>query len=143
MTDHRFEQVYRVRFDEADPTGTVRSSSYLRYAQDVAACHSEDGGFDRAWYAERSLTWLVRCLELEILEPVSYGTTLAVSTEVVGFRRSWARRRSEFRPADGGRPAASASSIGCSSVPGERRDGSPRSWPASPLPRRPASPRRD
>ena len=37
-----------------------------------------------------------------------YGSTLAVSTEVIGFRRVIARRRSEFRPTGEHRPLASA-----------------------------------
>ena len=31
----RLERGYRVRFDEAGPDGTLRSSGYLRYAQDL------------------------------------------------------------------------------------------------------------
>jgi acyl-ACP thioesterase len=41
--------------------------------------------------------WLVRGVELSVLENVEYGSELTVSTEVVGFRRVIARRRSEFR----------------------------------------------
>ena len=51
---------YRVRFDEAGPDGLLRTSVLLRYAQDVAWHHSTSRGFDRAWYAERGLAWLVR-----------------------------------------------------------------------------------
>ena len=46
---------FRVRFDEAGPDGLVRTSTLLRYAQDLAAHHSAERGFDRAWYAERGL----------------------------------------------------------------------------------------
>jgi acyl-ACP thioesterase len=92
----RIEQPYRVRFDECGADGTLRSSGYLRYAQEMAWIHSERAGFDRDWYTARSLTWLVRCLELDLLEPIGDGDTIRASTEVVGFRRVWARRRSEF-----------------------------------------------
>lgn len=91
---------YRVRFDEATPTGTVRTSALLRYAQDIAWAHSEALGFDRAWYRERGLAWLVRAAEVEVLEPIPLGAGLDVSTSVVGYRRIWARRRGEFRLAD-------------------------------------------
>lgn len=70
--------------------------------------HSEGAGFGRDWYAERSLVWLVRAVELELREPVAYGETLRVSTEVVGFRRVWARRKSEFQTIQAGTPAAVA-----------------------------------
>jgi acyl-CoA thioesterase FadM len=92
---------YRVRFDECGADGIVRSSALLRYAQDVAWIHSERLGFDRAWYANRGLAWVVRAAELAILEPVPLGRTLSVSTAIAGFRKVWARRRTEARLEDG------------------------------------------
>jgi acyl-CoA thioesterase FadM len=92
---------YRARFDECGPDGLVRSSALLRYAQDVAWIHSERLGFDRTWYAARDLAWVVRAIELAILEPLPLGRVLALSTAVTGFRRVWARRRSEGRSEDG------------------------------------------
>jgi acyl-CoA thioesterase FadM len=93
---------YRVRFDECGPDGIARSSTLLRYAQDMAWIHSERMGFDRDWYLSRGLTWVVRAAELVILGPIRLGETLAISTAVTGFRRVWARRRTEARFADGG-----------------------------------------
>jgi acyl-ACP thioesterase len=95
------EASYRVRFDEAGPDGLLRTSGLLRYAQDVAWQHSTVRGFDRDWYSQRQLTWLVRCAELEILAPVQMGTTILSRTAVVGQRRVWARRRGEFLLPDG------------------------------------------
>ncbi|HEY0442981.1 MAG TPA: acyl-ACP thioesterase domain-containing protein, partial [Candidatus Limnocylindrales bacterium] len=101
ISPSRYAAAYRVRFDESTPTGTVRTSALLRYAQDVAWIHSDALGFDRDWYAERSLTWLVRAAEVEVLRPIPMGSTLTATTEVVGHRKVWARRRGEFRLADG------------------------------------------
>ena len=98
MFERRIERPYRVRFDEAGPDGQLRASGYLRFAQDLAWIHSESAGFGREWYSARGLTWLVRAIELDVLRDVEYGSALEVSTEVIGFRRVWARRRSEFRP---------------------------------------------
>ena len=92
---------YRARFDECGPDDRVRSSTLLRYAQDVAWIHSERLGFTRAWYAERNLGWVVRTADLTILRPLPLGTTIAMGTQVVGFRRFWARRLTEGRLADG------------------------------------------
>jgi acyl-ACP thioesterase len=96
-----FEAPYRVRFDEAGPDGFARTSVLLRYAQDVAWQHSTARGFDRDWYGQRSLTWLVRAAELEVLEPLALGSTIVSRTAVVGQRRVWARRRGEFSLPDG------------------------------------------
>ena len=101
MTDQVFHASYRVRFDEAGPHGALRTSGYLRYAQDVAWQHSEALGFDRAWYGARRLTWLVRAAEIAVAAGARMGTSLDVSTEVLGYRKVWARRRSEIRLDDG------------------------------------------
>ena len=102
----RFETTYRVRFDEAGADGLVRSSALLRYVQDIAWQHSEGAGFGRDWYGERQLTWLVRSLQLDIAGAAPFGSSLTVSTEVVGFRRVWARRLSEIT-GENGRDVAS------------------------------------
>lgn len=99
--ENGFEAGYRVRFDEAGADGRLRTSSLLRYAQDIAWRHSEDLGFDRSWYTERGRWWVVRSVELEVVAPVAMGRTLRVATAVVGHRRIWARRRGDFRLADG------------------------------------------
>lgn len=90
--DNGYLAGYRVRFDEAGPDGRLRTSALLRYAQDVAWRHSEALGFDRAWYRERGLGWVVRACELRVAAPIPIGHTLRVSTAVVGHRRIWARR---------------------------------------------------
>jgi len=92
---------YRVRFDEAGPDGRLRTSVLLRYAQDVAWHHSTSRGYDRAWYAERGLAWLVRAAEVGVLSPIHVGSELVGTTRVVGWRRVWARRGTEFRDASG------------------------------------------
>jgi acyl-ACP thioesterase len=92
---------FRVRFDEAGPDGRLRTSVLLRYAQDLAWFHSAQRGFDRAWYATRDLAWLVRAAEVAVTGPVRVGDALTGTTVVVGWRRVWARRRTEFVDADG------------------------------------------
>jgi acyl-CoA thioester hydrolase len=92
---------YRARFDECGPDGIVRTSALLRYVQDVAWIHSESLGFGREWYAERSLAWVVRAIELAVLAPPSLGQTIELTTSVTGFRRVWSRRRTEGHLADG------------------------------------------
>jgi acyl-ACP thioesterase len=92
---------YRVRFDEGGPDGLIRTSVLLRYTQDLAGYHSTSRGFGRAWYAERGITWLVRAAEVAVVDPIAVGAELIGTTSVVGWRRVWARRRTEFRNAEG------------------------------------------
>lgn len=92
---------FRVRFDEAGPDGLLRTSVLLRYAQDLAWYHSARRGFDRDWYRERGLTWLARTAEVGVEAPVRVGDELTGTTRVVGWRRVWARRRTEFVDAAG------------------------------------------
>ena len=99
--DRRIETSIRVRFEECQPGGEIRASAFLRYAQDAAWVHSDAAGFGRDWYLERGLTWLVRCVELDVLGPSGPGDTLSVGTEVTGLRRVWARRRGEVLGPDG------------------------------------------
>jgi acyl-CoA thioesterase FadM len=92
----RHATAYRVRFDEAGPDAVLRTSGFMRYAQDLAWLHSTALGFGREWYAERGLTWLVRAAELVVAAPAPMGFTVEAATQVAGIRRVFARRRGEF-----------------------------------------------
>jgi len=92
----RLEHEYRVRFDEANADGWLRPSGLLRYAQDMAWRHSELAGFDRDWYHERDMNWLVRNVKVDIAAPITYGDVISVSTQVIGWRHVWARRHSDI-----------------------------------------------
>jgi acyl-ACP thioesterase len=94
---------FRVRFDEAGPDGLLRTSVLLRFAQDVAWHHSASRGFGRAWYAERGLTWLVRAAVVGVDAPIEVGSEIVGTTRVVGWRRVWARRFTDFLDAAGER----------------------------------------
>jgi acyl-CoA thioesterase FadM len=97
----RFEDRYRVRFDEADASGQLRPSGLLRYTQDLAWRHSEVVGLDRAWYEAHDSFWLVRGAAVTIKAGVGYGETVVGVTEVTGWRRVWARRHTTLASPDG------------------------------------------
>ncbi len=52
--------------------------------------------------ASTRLTWLVRAANVAVLGAIPVGAALTGTTRVVGFRRVWSRRHSEFRDAAGG-----------------------------------------
>ncbi len=92
---------FRVRFDEATPTGGIRTSTLLRYASDLAAVHSDRRGFGRAWYRDHGLAWLVRGVDLDLRRPIQHGDELVGTTQAVAARKVLARRRTEFRSTAG------------------------------------------
>ena len=92
---------YRVRFDEAGPDSRLRTSGFMRYAQDLGWLHSTDLGFGQEWYAEHGLTWLVRAAQLRIEAAPAMGSQVTARTAIVGNRRVFARRRGEFLLPDG------------------------------------------
>lgn len=94
---------FRVRFDECAADGAVRAPALLRYTIETAFAHSAREGFPLAWYDDRGLYWLVRRAHLDLQRSVPYGGEVTVTTEVVGFRRIWARRRNLIR-AESGNP---------------------------------------
>jgi acyl-CoA thioesterase FadM len=85
---------HRIRFDECDASGLLRSGGYLRLVQDLAWRHSELLGFDRDWYRSNRLAWLVRYADLRITGAARSADPLQVTTRVTGWRRVWARRES-------------------------------------------------
>jgi acyl-ACP thioesterase len=99
--DRRASLEVRVRFDEATPSGAIRTSTLLRYASDLASVDSDRRGFSRQWYLDHELAWLVRGVVLELLRPIAHGDEIVGTTQVVGARKVLARRRTEFRTADG------------------------------------------
>ncbi len=83
---------HRVRFDECDAGGAMRPASLLREVQDLAWQHSTAAGFDRAWYEQHGVTWLVRFVDLRMERPIESGARLLMHTRITGLRRVWARR---------------------------------------------------
>ncbi len=92
-----FSQQFRVRFDECALDSSTRASACFRYVIETAFAHSAHAGFPLEWYDRRGLHWLVRRARLDLHEPIPYGALLTVTTEVVGFRRIWARRQSAIQ----------------------------------------------
>jgi acyl-ACP thioesterase len=98
---YRIVRPYRVRFEEATASESMRTAIYLAWAADVAWQHSTELGFRREWYAERGLYWLVRAIQLDVLRPIPTYAGMLVSTQVLGYRRVAARRESEVRDTSG------------------------------------------
>ena len=99
---YRIARPYRVRFEEATASETMRTAIYLAWAADIAWQHSTLIGFGRDWYTARGLSWLVRAVRLDVLEPIPTYAEVLVTTQVAAYRRIAARRHSEVRDRSGG-----------------------------------------
>ena len=97
----RIVRPYRIRFEEATVTETMRTAIYLAWVADIAWEHSTLLGFGKDWYTARGLFWLVRAVRLDILEPLQTYGHVFVTTQVTGYRRIAAHRHSEIRDATG------------------------------------------
>ena len=84
----------------------MRPSALLRAVQDLAWQHSRAAGFDRDWYQEHGLTWLVRFVDLRMGRGIESGSTLRMTTRITGLRRVWARRETVVCEGDAPEPAA-------------------------------------
>ena len=98
---YRIVRPYRVRFEEATASETMRTAIFLAWVADIAWQHSTLLGFGRDWYSERGLFWLVRAVRLDVLAPVHTYESVFVTTAVSGYRRIAARRHSEVRDPSG------------------------------------------
>jgi acyl-CoA thioesterase FadM len=91
----------RVRTPDLDAWDRPRTSSLLRWLEQVAVEASASAGFGRAWYAARQTAWVIRRMTLQRLGPVAYGDELTVTTWISQIGRIRANRDYELRQADG------------------------------------------
>lgn len=102
-------RVFRVRFYECDGYGHVNNANYLRYMQEAAFDASSAAGWTPERYDAVGRTWLIRETDIEFLQSLKHGDSVAVKTWVDDFRRVRSRRAYEFCKAGSGESVARAS----------------------------------
>ena len=105
---HTFTTHFTVRHDECDAYGHLNNAVYLRYMQEAAFRASADAGLGQAEYEAMGHFWLIRETEIEYLQPVRGGETIAIKTWNEGFRRTMARRQYLFLRPESEQPVARA-----------------------------------
>lgn len=90
---------FQVRHYECDAYGHLNNANYARYMEEAAFEASASVGYGKARYEAMGYLWLAHETEIEYLQPVVYGDTIAVTTWVGDFRRVRSRRYYEFRKA--------------------------------------------
>ncbi len=85
---------------EVDAFGELRTSTLLKFLQEIATRASSDAGFDPAYYVQTGTMWLVRRTTLTLDAPARYGDELDASTWIADFRRVRSQRVYDVRAAD-------------------------------------------
>lgn len=102
MSDYQpYSNHIHVRTPELDAWDRPRTSTLLRWLEQVAVEASASAGFGRAWYAARQAAWVIRRMTLQRLGPASYGDALTVTTWISQHGRIRANWDYEVRQADG------------------------------------------
>ena len=105
---HTYTRRFRVRSTDCDAMGQVNHAVYVRYMQEAAIEASSDAGYTPEWYAEYSVSWLIRRSRIDYLQPARYGDELDVTTYVVNFRRVRSQRNYDINRVGDGAPIARA-----------------------------------
>ena len=85
---------------DVDAFGELRTSTLLKFLQEIATRASTDAGFDPAYYARAGTMWLVRRTTVEREHAARYGDTLEATTWIADFRRVRSQRRYEVHAGD-------------------------------------------
>ncbi len=81
---------------ECDAYGHLNQANYARFMQEAAIQASAAVGYDVARYEAMRRVWVARQTEIEYLQPLVYGDTVALKTWVADFRQVRSLRRYEF-----------------------------------------------
>jgi acyl-CoA thioester hydrolase len=90
---HTHTRNFRIRHYECDAFGHLNNANYVRYMQETAF---DASAAVQERYNELGHHWLIRETDIEYLQPVRYGDTIAVKTWVIDFQRVRSRRAYEF-----------------------------------------------
>jgi acyl-CoA thioesterase FadM len=96
-----FAKVFSVRLYDLDAWNQLRSSTLMRYMEQVATDLTSATGFDPAWYESRGTAFIVRSFSLQRLNAAAYGDDLSVTTWVSNNQRVRLNLDFEVRQAEG------------------------------------------
>ena len=96
----------RVRTHDLDSWDRLRTSSLLRYFEQVAWDASAAASFSTGWYTEQGTGWVIRRMIVQRFGPAAYDDQLAVTTWISQVVRVRGWREYEVRRPDGSVVAA-------------------------------------
>lgn len=105
MSDLPMQQ-FRVRLHDMDAWQQLRATSLLHMMDQITIDAAAAAGLDPTWFATHQTAWVVRSVNLQRINPASYGDDLAVTTWVSDIGRVKAECEYEIRRSADGTPVA-------------------------------------
>lgn len=100
MTDKIYTESFRVKSYHVDFRKELKSSSFLRFFQEIAGNHASKLQFGYDQLTETKMFWVLSRIQTEIIKPPMWGDTLHITTWPVGVEKVFFRRDFEVRNQD-------------------------------------------
>jgi len=97
-----FTRMFRVRWGELDPSGTVSPANYLRYIVETAWDWGVAVGWDANYSQNPDIFWLIRECEIRFLHPLRHNDEFGLTIWLVNWQRVRGTRCFELTRKDGG-----------------------------------------
>jgi len=97
-----FTRMFRVRWGELDPSGTVSPANYLRYLIETAWDWGVAAGMDSNYSQAPDVFWVIRETEIRFLHPLRHNDTFDLSIWLVNWQRVRGTRCFELTHKDSG-----------------------------------------
>jgi acyl-CoA thioester hydrolase len=94
--------MFRVRWGELDPSGTVSPANYLRYLIETAWDWGTAIGWDTNYSQNPDVLWLIRETEIRFLRPLRHNDEFGLTIWMVNWQRVRGTRCFELTRKDGG-----------------------------------------
>jgi acyl-CoA thioester hydrolase len=104
----RVNRTFRVRSYEIGPAGTVHNAVVLNWCQEAAFDGSSALGYPPAAYQALGAFWILRNMDVELVNPIHFNEQVTVTTWLSEFRRVRCWREYELSVAGTGTPVARA-----------------------------------
>ncbi len=106
MSIDPFVRQFQVRFDECDVYGHVNNAHYVRFILETARAAALTGENQLLAAVDPAAAWQPRRVDVEYLQPLRYGDTVTVTTQLVDLTPRHIRRTFDLRASHHDHPAA-------------------------------------
>ncbi len=108
---HSYTETFRVRHYECDVYGHVNNAVYLRYITETGLRSWLATGISQVDPEKAALSWRIKQIDIEYLQPLRYGDSVEVTVEPVGIRDTEFQHRYFLKKISGGEASARATVV--------------------------------